>query len=129
MLYLIDSAAILNDELFFFDEKNRYATTAPIVAEIRDFRSRSLVDNALKNRLLEIMPPKKEFEKKILREKEKLGLRLSTADVSLLALALELKEKREKVIVLTDDFTVQNLLLKLGVEFDGVIRGKIKKFI
>lgn len=128
MIYIIDSAAVLNDELFYFDSKKKYLTTYRVTLEFLDFRSKSLVDNAIKNSVLMVAEPSEQVVEKIAAICDSIGARLSDADISLLALAFELKEKNEKITVITDDFGVQNILLKLKIPFQSVIRGKIKKF-
>jgi len=128
MIYIIDSAVILNDELFYFDEGKKYVTTYRVTLEIRDFRSKSLLNNAIKNTILRIMEPSEEAIAGIKDLAKKSGTKLSEADVSIVALASDLKEKKEEVNVITDDYSVQNLLLKLQIPFQSVIRGEIKKF-
>lgn len=128
MLYLIDSAVVLNDETFYFDECKKYATTYRVSLEFKDYRSKLLVDNAVKGGFLVVFDPS---EKKV-QETEQLakaiGAKLSDADISLIALASDLKEKGTEIKVFTDDFGVQNLLLKLKIPFQSVIRGEVKKF-
>ena len=126
--YLIDAAVLLNDEQFSFLPGKRYVTTSLVAMEIKDFRSRALLDNALKNNFLRIIDPSTEALQKITDLAKSIGFRLSKADFSLLALALDFKSKRKRVKVVTDDFSVQNLLLKLRISFDSVIQGRIKEF-
>ncbi len=128
MIYLIDAAVLLNDELFSFSAEKKYVTTSLVALEIKDFRSRALLDNALKNRFLSIADPSAEALEKITALAKSINSRLSKADFSLIALAFDLKKKRKPVKVITDDFSIQNLLLKLKISFDSVIQGKVKKF-
>lgn len=126
--YLIDAAVLLNDEQFAFLPGKRYITTSLVAMEIKDFRSRALLDNALKHNFLRIIDPSAEALQKITDLAKNIGFRLSKADFSLLALALDFKSKKKRVKVVTDDFSVQNLLLKLRISFDSVIQGRIKSF-
>lgn len=128
MLYLIDAAVILNDELFFFDEAKKYATTYRVTLEFRDFRSKSLIDNAVNNGILRVMDPADETLEGVEKLCSAIGTKLSETDVSLVALAVELREKKEEFTVITDDYSIQNVLLKLQIPFQSVIRGEIKKF-
>ncbi len=128
MIYIMDSPVILNDELFFFEEDKKYATTYRVYLELKDFRSKSLADNAIKYSFLHVMEPSESSLAKAVLVAKKFGIRLSDADFSIAALALDLKEKKEEVLVITDDFSVQNLLLKLQIPFKSVIRGEIKRF-
>ncbi len=128
MIYLIDAAVLLNDELFSFSSKKHYVTTSFVVSEIKDFRSKALLDNALANNFLKIVDPSEKALKKIHELSNSIGSRLSKADFSLLALAIDFKSEKKRFKVLTDDFSVQNLLLKLKISFDSVIQGKVKSF-
>lgn len=128
MIYLIDAGVILNDEMFSFSPKKKYITTSLVVQEIKDFRSKALLDNALSHRFLKIQDPSADATHKIAEIAKNIGAKLSKADFSLIALAFDLNLQKQKVKVITDDFSVQNILLKLKISFDDVIQGKIKKF-
>ena len=128
MIYIIDSATVLNDESFYFDGKKKYVTTYRVSLEFRDFRSKSLVDNAINGGYLVVMDPSEKMVERISGLLESIGARLSDADISLVALAAQLKEKNDKIKVFTDDYGIQNILLKLKIPFQSVIRGEVKKF-
>ena len=51
----------------------------------------------------------------------------SDADSSLIALAIEFKQRKTKFIVITDDYSVQNILKKLKIKFRGVAQKEIKE--
>ena len=57
-------------------------------------------------------------------------MRLSPADIEILALAIDInKEKTKEAIVLTDDYAVQNVASTLAIQFQGFSqRGIRKKF-
>ena len=129
MIYLIDSAVILNDVQFSFDAKKRYITTSAVVAEIKDFRSRGVVDNAFKHNLLKIEAPSTKAVEKIQKKVDETGMRLSKADVSLVALAFDYKQRKRRINLITDDYSVQNMLSALSIPFSSVIRGEIEKEI
>jgi UPF0271 protein len=50
--------------------------------------------------------------------------RVSEADLEILSLALELR-----AILLTDDYSIQNIATKLGVEYKGISQEGIEKTI
>ncbi len=129
MIYLIDSAVILNDIQFAFSPSEKYLTTSKVIAEIKDFRSRAVVDNAFQQNLLKIEEPSPNTIEKIRKKAKDIGMKLSKADISLIALAFEYKNKKEKIKVITDDYSVQNMLPSLGIPFSSVIRGEIKEEI
>ncbi len=130
MIRLIDSAAVLNDPGFSFTEKANFLTAPLVVDEFRDIRSRHLAENALKNGLLKLREPSEESVEKISSLAAEHGFqKLSKADFSLLALAIELKESGEEFVLVSDDYSVQNFCKLLEIKFESVIRGEIKKTI
>ncbi|HLC92916.1 MAG TPA: hypothetical protein VJH23_04355 [archaeon] len=127
MIYLLDASALLNDELFSFDAKNKHYTTSKVFAEWRDFRSRLLAENAASTGSLIIQDPCPLSIQKTTEKCGQSGTRLSEADISIVALASEFKGRGQKFTVLTDDYSVQNILKKIGADFSGAMHGEIKK--
>ncbi len=128
MIFVLDAAALLNNENFSFEEGNSYITTRLVFDEWRDMRSRSLALSAFGRNALEVKNP---FPERIAEARgiaESCGFFLSEADISVVALALELKSGKKDFAVLSDDFAVQNALKKTGVRFSGVIQGEIRGF-
>ena len=128
MLFLLDSSAVLNDFGFSFSQQDTYMTTPLVFAELLDMRSRHLAENALQQGLLRLAEPSPESlesaKKKIY---EKGFTRLSAADISLLALGLGKKKEKQKFVLVTDDYSIQNFCRLLGLPFESVIRGRISK--
>lgn len=125
-LYLLDSAAVLNDEHFSFCPSCEYLTTAKIVMEFKDARSKALIDNALQTGVLRIREPSEPALKKAKETAKELGTKgLSEADLSIAALAIDLKAKNPTTI--TDDYSLQNILKARGLEFRCSIQEGIKE--
>lgn len=122
MNYIMDSAVILNNFNFSFDE-NIYFTTNQILDEIIDLRSKQLIESGLKQGLIKVLQPKKESFVLVRKAAKELHIihKLSEADYSVLALAFELKFP-----LLSDDYHIQKVCLKLDLKFDSVFREKIK---
>jgi len=130
MLYLIDSSAVLNDFGFQFLEEHSYVTTPLVIKEFKDLRSRHLMENALKIKLLSIREPKEETMDFVERLVSKKGFsRLSIADLSLLALGFEFRKAGRKFVLITDDYSIQNFCKTLKIPFESVMRGSIKEEI
>ncbi|MCR4368941.1 MAG: hypothetical protein NUV67_03480 [archaeon] len=127
MIYILDAAALLNSENFSFDEGNRYFTTSKVFAEWRDFRSKSLAENALSTGLLAIQDPCPLSMQTTWEKAGESGTNLGDADASIIALSMEFRGRGEKFEVITDDYSVQNVLKKMGVKFSGVAQGEIKR--
>lgn len=126
MIYILDAAALLNNESFRFEEGDRYYTTSGVLSEWRDVRSRILAQSGIAQGALIITDPCPVSIEITMEKAEQSGTRLGGNDISLIALAAEFHSRREKFIVLTDDYSVQNVLKKIGVEFRGVMHRKIK---
>ncbi|MBU2100656.1 hypothetical protein KKG83_07075 [Candidatus Micrarchaeota archaeon] len=120
--FVMDSAVILNNFNFSFSEEETYFTTNEVLDEMIDLRSRNLIQSGLKEGKIKIKAPKKELIQKIKNTAKQMHIdfKLSEADYSILALAFELK-----LPLLTDDYHIQKVCLKLGLEFDSVFREKI----
>jgi UPF0271 protein len=75
-----------------------------------------------------IRKPKDSFIQEILEASRKVGdMRyLSEADLQVLALALELKAEGLTPLVVTDDYSIQNVANKVGVEFTSLLTFGIK---
>lgn len=125
MLVVLDSGAIINDESFHFIEGHHYVITPLVDKELKDARSKSLAENALAHRRLEIIEPDRKFVEKVEANIKRIGMRLSKADVSVLALAEQMKERRP--VVISDDYSVQNYCQHHGIAFQGAIMGEIKR--
>ena len=104
-------------------------TTPLVVAEILDPESRKSLEYALASNKLIVMDPPKNSVNKVKEEARHLGelSNLSEADVSILALAHALLSKCRRVVVVTDDKSVQNVALHLGAEVYGIKRMTIRK--
>jgi UPF0271 protein len=129
MIRLIDAAAVLNNPGFSFSGGG-FLTTPLVVGELKDLRSRHLAENALSNSLLRLSEPSQGSLARVREIAAEHGFsRLSGADISLLALALDLKKQKRAFLLITDDYSVQNLCRLLRIRFDSVIRGKIQKTV
>lgn len=53
--------------------------------------------------------------------------RLSDTDIKLVAKALDLIEMGEDVVLVTDDYSIQNVAMSLGLKVDNVIQPKISR--
>lgn len=130
MLYLLDASAILNNPRFSFDERHSYACTLEILEELKSFETKTLAENALKRKLLRVYRPKHKYWKNAEKIVSQKGFtRMSRADISVIALAMQFKEEGKEFVVLTDDYSIQNFLAMLGIAFSPIIQGRIKQTI
>ena len=125
--YVLDAAGLFAS-LPLTLPRNSY-TTSLVAAEVVDSESKKSLEYALaSNKLVIVDPPKESIEKvkEIARHIGELG-NLSEADISILALAHALLSKCRRVIVVTDDKSVQNVALYLGAEVYGIKRRTIRR--
>ena len=91
-------------------------------------KSKILLDQAIEEGKIIIKEPKEEFIKELNEIISKSGddLRLSEADKKLLALALDLRCENENIKVLTDDYSMQNVLKIIDIPYGSIITEGIK---
>ncbi len=122
MTLVLDSAAFINDSVFSRDED--CFTVQEVIDELKDFKSKQLAEAAVASGKLKISfvnPVSLKIVENIADEVGSLE-HLSEADLKVVALAVQLNAK-----VVSDDFTVQNLCAHIGLPYEGVLRGEIKK--
>ncbi|MBU0662173.1 MAG: hypothetical protein ABH854_05145 [Candidatus Diapherotrites archaeon] len=124
-ILLLDSSAILNDFEFEFSPDTRYIMTPECLAEIRDLRSRGLIENAFSQELLSVKAPSAQALTEARGKAEELGVRFSAADQSLVALAIDFRSAGGDFKAVTDDYSLQNVLKALDLPFSGIIHGEI----
>jgi len=80
---------------------------------------------------IKIIEPEEEYIEKIRLEADKIGelTEFSIADLKLLALALQLLDSGKNPIILTSDYSIQNLAKILGIEVEPVLHPGVRKTI
>ena len=124
LYYVLDASAFING----FEPKSQYNFTVSLITdEVKDLRSKILLNQAIEEGKIIIKEPKEEFIKELNETISKSGddLRLSEADKKLLALDL-LNEENANIKVLTDDYSMQNVLKILDIPYDSIITKGIK---
>lgn len=130
MFYILDASALINNPYFSFSKKDRYACTLEVLGELRSFEVRALAENALKMKLLRVHKPKHKYIKNAEKMAKRHGFeRLSRADLSVIALALQFKSEGKEFLVVTDDYSIQNFLLAENIGYLAPVQGKIKESI
>jgi len=121
---VIDSGVIFLRKAFY----ENMVTIPEVVEEIKDEDSNFYL--SLLNLRVEDVNDK--YIKKVVKGARKTGdiHRLSKTDIKLIAKALELKEglnEEDNVILLTDDYSIQNLAMHFGIKFENVVQKTISK--
>ena len=125
LYYVLDASAFING----FEPKGQFNFTVSLITdEVKDLKSKILLNQAIEEGKIIIKEPKDEFIKELNETISKSGddLRLSEADKKLLALALDLKSENENIKVLTDDYSMQNVLRILQIPYGSIITEGIK---
>jgi UPF0271 protein len=128
IILLIDSSVILSGKPLNIDA-DLLVTTSKIANEFtpggRDYR----YFQYLRNKGLTIQDPLNKSIQTIKKEVKVSGetLRLSDADISLLALAYELKKQNKTPILITDDYSIQNIANNVGIPYQSFNQKGITK--
>lgn len=81
-------------------------------------------------RMIQVMDPKSEYVEKIREVVSEMGEeKLSEADLSILALALQLRDEKWSVCIITSDYSVQNLASRLRIEVKPILHKGIREII
>lgn len=109
-------------------DKNNF-TISEVTEELKDIQSKMIMENALKDRLLNILEPDHDGLTAVELTIKESGdvLRLSKTDKKLLALALNVKKIYGNVILITDDYSIQNVSKLLKIPFKSVLTSGIKE--
>ena len=114
---ILDASAFYAGIPFASSEKS--FTTQDVFDEIRHIKKdHKAIETILETKRLEIMTPESEYIKKVLLKSKDTGdfQNLSTGDISVIALCLQLKAE-----LVTDDFAVSNLAKQLNLTVVPVI--------
>lgn len=125
LYYVLDASAFING----FEPKGKYNfTVCEITDEVKDLKSSIILNQAIEDGKIIIKEPDDEFMEKLNRIIQNSGddLRLSEPDKKLLALALSLEDEEKEIKVITDDYSMQNVLKILNIPYDSIITEGIK---
>lgn len=128
---IVDANAFLVDNAIQYLQDYRCFTVPEVIDEVRTIRHRACVEVLLDLKVLNVVDPSKEHVERVLEEAKGSGdiSSLSKTDLKLLALALQLQEEELEPLLLTDDYTVQNLASRLNLRWRNVKIGAIRKRI
>jgi UPF0271 protein len=109
-------------------DKNNF-TISEVTEELKDIQSKMIMKNALKDELLKIVEPDHESMANVETTIKQSGdiLRLSKTDKKLLALATHVKKAQGSVILITDDYSIQNVSKLLEIPFKTVLTTGIQR--
>lgn len=105
-------------------------TTPEVMSELKNFWLR-LPSSALGLKRLKVSSPTEKFLDDVYQTSKDTGdfLKLSKADFSVIALALQLRSQGLKPIIVSEDYAVQNVAYHLGLEYAPLLGKGIKSQI
>ncbi|MGC9516609.1 MAG: hypothetical protein ACP5C3_02805 [Methanomicrobiales archaeon] len=119
-VYVLDSSAFIGG---FCSENKANFTVEEVTQEVKDLKSNLFLQSAIKEGKIEIIAPDKEFLDKLELIIQNSGdnTRLSQVDKNVIALAMTLKHKKLDPTVVTDDYSMQNVLKILGISYRSIL--------
>jgi UPF0271 protein len=129
VIYIIDSSAVLSGKPLPLDQQQCW-TAEEISNEFSVGGSSYRMFQYLREKGLSLHRPTEESKKIVNATIKQMGesLRLSSADQAILALAVDVMHtEKKKAIILTDDYSIQNLASVLNITFQTVSQTGITK--
>ncbi|MCK5561560.1 MAG: nucleic acid-binding protein [Thermoplasmata archaeon] len=140
MKLILDTSALLSGKDFLVSEEYELYTVPSVEEELRKGPSKPELDDWTETErkfefLMEaglkiVVPPEAAIAKARAAAKQTGDIkRLSNTDIDVIALAVELERTSEDVLILTDDYSIQNLTAELGLKFKPLTeKGITEKF-
>lgn len=121
--FVLDASGIINSPLFSPGD-DCFLCPPEVISEIRDSHSRSILEALKASGSLEVREPLSDSVESVLKQARSTGdvSVLSETDVKVLALAIETGS-----VLLSDDFALQNVALKMDVCVLSASHGEIKR--
>ncbi len=123
MQYLVLDTTAFYAGVPYTNTTENLVTTPDVISEVSNERTRSLI--ALSK--INVLQASPQFYKKVNETVKETGdLDVSKADVSVLALCLNISADGNEAILLSDDFAVENVASRLGIKARPLMTGGIK---
>lgn len=124
--YVLDASAFIGG---FELQNSLNFTTSEISEEVKDFKSKMIFQQAINDNILFIEEASKSAMKQLNEVISNSGdtLRLSIHDKKLIALAIDFLNNKKNVILVTDDYSIQNVLKILKIPYRSVLTRGIEE--
>lgn len=129
-ILILDAPAFIG-KFFSYLPETKYITVPEILNEILNEKTRNILEVYIQVERIKIESPSLESIKTIEHVAKETGdlSYISETDKKLVALALDYKKKKNKVIIVTDDYSIQNIAKKLSIDFISLFQKGIKYLI
>ena len=127
---ILDSSAILGGFKPHLVNEGQFITSG-VFNEIKSSNAEKNLNLAFEQGKIQVKDPTDQSLDKIQELSQQSGdsFVLSEVDKSILALALDLKKENKTPVILTDDYSMQNVAKMLDLEYDTIIESGIRKKI
>ncbi len=129
VILVFDTSAFLAKyHLQIPDNRYKIYTTQSVVSEVKDTENEQALEIGIMVGRIIVEQPSSSSIDRVKKTAKRIGeiASLSKTDIEVAALALE-KSSNYKVVVITDDYSLQNLLYHLGISFKPLRTRGIKK--
>ncbi len=123
-MYIIDTSVIICGAFSYIEGEK--ITIKEVIDESKDYKSKAVIDTALMQNDIILKTPTQSSINKIKTKLKEISCNISDTDTKLLALTLDHKNK---AILLTDDYSIQNVAKFLNLKFSSVREEGIKDII
>ena len=119
---LLDTSAIIRSDLNF--SEGIYFITGKVLQELRDENIKFMVNSAIKKGNIKIADPREDSIQTVVDSAAETGdiKTLSETDIEIIATALE-----KDLIIVTDDYAIQNVAAKLNLNYETLVQEGIKQ--
>jgi UPF0271 protein len=128
---VVDTSALLVDNAVQYLQGYYCFTVPKVIEEIKTLRHKAGVEVLLDAKALDVVEVARDCLREVLEVAKKSGdiTSLSETDLEVLALALQLKRQRCDPILITDDYTIQNLASRFKIRCRSIRARSIEKRI
>ena len=123
---ILDTSAFIQG---FDPQKSVFFTVPKVRDEVKGTYASIRLENAFETGKLHIVQPEHRFIMQIEEKSVNMGeaSSLSRTDKELLALAIQVKAENQEPVIVSDDYSIQNMAETLGIKYLGLATPGIKK--
>ena len=127
-VYILDSSALIGGIIPSDLKQHSYISPLVEMETRKNMLIKIRIHSAKREQKLTIRTPSQESVTLTARNAQRLGENLSNADIETIALAVDMKEQNYLPILISDDYSVENLCELLDISYTPLITMGIKKF-
>lgn len=124
-IYILDTSALIAGFIPNLEEVNQM-TVHEVIEEARGLSVKLELETAITSGQVKIEDPPEEAVAEVENKAAKTGDTVSETDIKLLALAFHLHKSKNRPVLVTDDYAIQNLATLLGIPYSRVAQPGIK---